>query len=78
MDLLDSRRLFFADWPLAASLALKPFRWLLAGETDHLATGDESDHWLGNTVGALVTANAVVFLAAAWAGVKLSTSQYWE
>jgi hypothetical protein len=35
-------------------------------KTDHLVTGDQGDHWLVNTVGALVTANAVVFLAAAW------------
>jgi hypothetical protein len=29
-----------------------------------------SDHWLVNTVGALVTANAVVLLAAAWSRRK--------
>src|SRR3954464_12692018 len=50
-------------WPL---ISIETFQMVTGRKTDHLLTGDESDHWLVNTVGALVTANAVVFLAAAW------------
>jgi hypothetical protein len=50
-------------WPL---LSIDTFQMVTGRKTDHLVTGDEADHWLVNTVGALVTANAVVFLAAAW------------
>jgi hypothetical protein len=34
-------------------------------KTDHLVTGREADHWLVNTVGVLITANALVLLLAA-------------
>jgi hypothetical protein len=50
-------------WPL---ISIETFQMVTGRKTDHLVTGDESDHWLVNAVGALVTANAVVFLAAAW------------
>jgi hypothetical protein len=50
-------------WPL---ISIESFQMVTGQKTDHLVTGDEADHWLVNTVGALVTANAVVFLAAAW------------
>jgi hypothetical protein len=50
-------------WPL---ISIETFQMVTGPKTDHLVTGDELDHWLVNTVGALVAANAVVFLAAAW------------
>src|SRR4051794_19783926 len=49
-------------WPL---LSIDTFQMVTGRKTDHLVTGNEADHWLVNTVGALVTADAVVFLAAA-------------
>jgi hypothetical protein len=49
-------------WPL---VSIETFQMVTGRKTDHLVTGSESDHWLVNTVGVLVTANAVVFLAAA-------------
>ena len=50
-------------WPL---LSIRTFQAVTGKKTDHLVTGDESDHWLVNTVGALVAAIGVVFLLAAW------------
>jgi hypothetical protein len=50
-------------WPL---FSIETFQMVTGRKTDHLVTGDEADHWLVNTVGVLVTANAVVFIAAAW------------
>jgi hypothetical protein len=50
-------------WPL---LSMETFQMVTGRKTDHLVTGEEADHWLVKTVGALVAANAVVFIAAAW------------
>jgi hypothetical protein len=50
-------------WPL---VSIQSFQAVTGRKTDHLVTGSESDHWLVNTVGVLVTANSVVLLAAAW------------
>jgi hypothetical protein len=50
-------------WPL---FSIETFQVVTGRKTDHLVTGDEADHWLVKTVGALITAIAVVFLAAAW------------
>ena len=50
-------------WPL---VSIETFQMVTGRKTDHLVTGNEADHWLVNTVGTLVSANAVVFLAAAW------------
>src|SRR3954454_3695463 len=49
-------------WPL---LSIRTFQAVTGTKTDHLVTGRESDHWLVNTVGVLVTANALVLLLAA-------------
>jgi hypothetical protein len=54
---------FTGVWPL---ISIETFQMVTGPKTDHLVTGDEADHWLVNTVGVLVAANAVVFLAAAW------------
>ena len=50
-------------WPL---ISIDTFQMVTGRKTDHLVTGDEADHWLVNTVGVLVLANSIVFLAAAW------------
>jgi hypothetical protein len=50
-------------WPL---VSIQTFQAVTGRKTDHLVTGSESDHWLVKIVGVLVTANAVVLLAAAW------------
>jgi hypothetical protein len=50
-------------WPL---VSIETFQAVTGPKTDHLVTGRESDHWLVNTVGVLVTANALVLLLAAW------------
>lgn len=50
-------------WPL---VSIETFQAVTGAKTDHLVTGRESDHWLVNTVGVLVTANALVLLLAAW------------
>ncbi|WP_439631429.1 hypothetical protein [Gemmata sp.] len=50
-------------WPL---VSIETFQMVTGPKTDHLVTGRESDHWLVNTVGVLVTANALVLLLAAW------------
>jgi hypothetical protein len=52
-------------WPLAS---IETFQAVTGPKTDHLVTGRESDHWLVNTVGVLVTANSLVLLLAAWRG----------
>jgi hypothetical protein len=52
-------------WPL---VSIYTFQLVTGPKTDHLVSGDESDHWLVNTVGVLVTANATVLLMAAWRG----------
>jgi hypothetical protein len=50
-------------WPL---VSIETFQLVTGRKTDHLVTGDETDHWLVKAVGALITANAVVLLVAAW------------
>jgi hypothetical protein len=50
-------------WPL---VSIDTFQMVTGPKTDHLVTGREGDHWLVNTVGVLVTANALVLLLAAW------------
>src|SRR4051794_8424917 len=50
-------------WPI---VSITTFQMVTGPKTDHLVTGDEADHWLVKTVGVLVAANAVVFIAAAW------------
>jgi hypothetical protein len=50
-------------WPL---VSIETFQAVTGPKTDHLATGREGDHWLVNTVGVLVTANALVLLLASW------------
>jgi hypothetical protein len=50
-------------WPL---VSLETFLLVTGPKTDHLITGDPSDHWLVITVGVLVTAIALALLAAAW------------
>jgi hypothetical protein len=50
-------------WPL---VSIETFQAVTGQKTDHLVTGREGDHWLVNTVGVLVTANALVLLLAAW------------
>jgi hypothetical protein len=52
-------------WPL---VNIETFQAVTGPKTDHLVTGRESDHWLVNTVGVLVAANALVLLFAAWRG----------
>jgi hypothetical protein len=52
-------------WPLAD---IASFQAVTGVKTDHLVTGRQSDHWLVNTVAVLLTANALVFLFAAWRG----------
>jgi hypothetical protein len=50
-------------WPL---VSIETFQAVTGQKTDHLVTGREGDHWLVDTVGVLVTANALVLLLAAW------------
>lgn len=50
-------------WPL---VSIDTFQAVTGPKTDHLVTGRESDHWLVNTVGVLVIADALVLLFAAW------------
>jgi hypothetical protein len=51
-----------AVWPL---ISIKSFQAVTGPKTDHLVTGREADHWLVNTVGMLILADAIVFLSAA-------------
>jgi len=53
----------FAMWPL---FSIRTFQAVTGEKTDHHVTGREADHWLVNTVAALVAAIGVVFLLAAW------------
>lgn len=50
-------------WPL---VSIDTFQAVTGPKTDHLVTGREADHWLVNTVAALVIAIALGLLAAAW------------
>lgn len=52
-------------WPI---ISVESFQRVTGRKTDHLVTGRDADHWLLNSVSALIVANAVVFLAAAWRG----------
>ena len=52
-------------WPI---ISVESFQQVTGRKTDHLVTGRDADHWLLNSVSALIVANAVVFLAAAWRG----------
>src|SRR4051812_27810563 len=50
-------------WPL---VSIERFQMVTGPKPDHLVAGRQSDHGLVNTVGVLVTANALVLLLAAW------------
>jgi hypothetical protein len=50
-------------WPL---IDIGSFQAVTGGKTDHLPTGRETDHWLVNTVGALVAVIGVTLLVSAW------------
>ena len=50
-------------WPL---LSIDSFQAVTGPKTDHLVTGRPGDHWLVYTVAALITAESLVFLFAAW------------
>lgn len=50
-------------WPL---VSIATFQQATGKKTDHLVTGREGDHWLVNTVAALIIAIALVLLLAAW------------
>ena len=52
-------------WPL---ISIESFQWVTGRKTDHLVTGNEGDHWLVMTVGALITVIGVTLLLAAWRG----------
>jgi len=52
-------------WPL---VSIETFQAVSGPKTDHLPTGNEADHWLVNTVGLLITVDALVLLFAAWRG----------
>jgi hypothetical protein len=58
---------FFATgvWPL---LSVKTFQMVTGRKTDHLVAEppSEADHWMLNTISALIIAISVVILAAAW------------
>ena len=49
-------------WPL---VSIQTFQAVTGKKTDNW-TGNENDHWLVNTVGVLVAAIGLVFVAAAW------------
>jgi hypothetical protein len=49
-------------WPL---VHVESFQRVTGPKTDHLVTGRESDHWMLNTISALIIAIALVLLAAA-------------
>lgn len=50
-------------WPI---ISLQSFQAVTGPKTDHLITGDESDHWLVLTVAGLIVAISAGILAAAW------------
>ena len=50
-------------WPI---LDIESFQAVTGPKTDHLPTGNESDHWLVITVGALITVIGLTLLLAAW------------
>jgi hypothetical protein len=51
-------------WPI---LDIHSFQAVTGPKTDHLPTGDENDHWLVITVGALITVIGTSLLTAWWA-----------
>jgi len=52
-------------WPI---VSIETFQMVSGRKTDHLVTGSEADHWLVNTVAALVIAIGVALLFAARRG----------
>jgi len=50
-------------WPL---VSIASFQAVTGPKTDHLVTGREGDHWLVNTVGALVISIGLTLITAAW------------
>jgi hypothetical protein len=50
-------------WPI---ISMQSFQAVTGRKTDHLVTGDESDHWLVLTVAGLIVAISMGILAAAW------------
>jgi hypothetical protein len=53
----------FGLWPL---VGIHSFQAVTGEKTDHLVAGREGDHWLVNTVGALIAVVGFVLLVAAW------------
>jgi hypothetical protein len=49
-------------WPL---VHVESFQRVTGRKTDHLVTGSEADHWMLNTISALIIAIALVLVAAA-------------
>ena len=47
---------------------MRSFEAVTGPKTDHLPTGNEADHWLVMTAGALITAIGLSLLVAAWRG----------
>jgi hypothetical protein len=50
-------------WPI---IDIHSFQAVTGPKTDHLPTGNERDHWLVNTVGALITVVGLTLLLAAY------------
>jgi hypothetical protein len=50
-------------WPL---VNIASFQAVTGPKTDHLVTGREGDHWLVNTVGALIISIGLTLITAAW------------
>jgi hypothetical protein len=50
-------------WPL---VSVDSFQLVTGRKTDHLVTGQEADHWMLNTISALIIAIALVFIVAAF------------
>jgi hypothetical protein len=53
----------FGAWPI---IDIHSFQAVTGPKTDHLATGNENDHWLVLTVGALITVIGATLLIAAY------------
>jgi hypothetical protein len=52
-------------WPI---VSIETFQLVTGRKTDNLVTGSEADHWLVNTIAALVIAIGLALLTAAWRG----------
>jgi hypothetical protein len=50
-------------WPI---FDIRSFQAVSGPKTDHLVTGNEDDHWLVITVGALITVIGLTFVVASW------------